>query len=287
MAAVGVIAAPIAIIVGAFAAVGMAATNAAQAITEFRDSMIISGGTGKETGVMGSIGDFAGVKDMASAARTLADKLGTDGAAQAFGRQAGITDYSGPFSKLDKATALLKAIEHIRSRSISDEEAKRFARAEGLESFLKTRDASEEIYKNMMKSGEKLGALMTPENAKLAANLAAENTRLSNETEAAKLKVEMKLIAGWTYLVGKLADWYEFVNKILDKIGFGADDKNKPHTSALDRNTKANEDNTQALKSGIFGGGERARGAIPSAWGGANFKNWGTGEAAKLGAFAI
>jgi hypothetical protein len=58
------------------------------------------------------------------------------------------------------------------------------------------------------------------------------------------------------------------------------------HKTALEHNTQAVERNTQTIREGMFGGGERARGAIPNAWKGSNSSMWGS-QIARLGAFAM
>ena len=290
------LAGPIGAVVGGFALMYSAADSAAKAITAFRDSMIVSGGTTSETALMGAIGKLGGISDMAGAARTLADKLGTDGAAAAFGQQAGGSDNSSAWSKMDKATNLLKFIDHIVSLKTPDAAAARFARVEGLEWALKFRDASEGMYENFKKSALLINPVINnPDNKRNAANFDIEQARMSMAWEGFITRIGARLMPGLTSIVGAVANILEKLNGWMDRLSIwwdrlmGKKDTPAANNSALDRNTRAHEDNTQALKSGVYGGGERARGAVPSAWGGMNAKNWGpgTGQAALLGAFNI
>jgi hypothetical protein len=65
-----------------------------------------------------------------------------------------------------------------------------------------------------------------------------------------------------------------------DKAKSGEVDATKDHTDAM-------REHAAALKAGTFGGGPRAKGAMPSAWGGMNYQNWANGQTNLLGAFNL
>ena len=290
------------------------ATNAAAAsLTAFREAMITSGGTAAETGRLSAYGAAVGVSNTASLARDLAERLASNGAAAGYGHDARISDNSSASSALDKASNLQRAIDHIVNlphTQAGEQAAARFARVENLEMFLKLRDLSAQTRANLDDAARMSALAHNSEATKAAAEFNAQTALLSTNfdtistslgaallptmTDAVKLFNQLapalnSAVIGLTPLIkllvmatpiGALAE----LSRVIDMINKALE--NKPHTDAIDRNTKAHEDNTAALKGGVYGGGDRARGALPTAWGGANFKNW-NGLPATLGAFNI
>ena len=134
---------PVTAVVAGMTALVAVARAAAESLTQFKDAMVTSGGSAQQVAGLKLYGNVAGVSDTAAQARDLADRLASNGQAAAFGHQAGIHDYGGAYSDLNKASNLQKAIDHILSPRTSDIAAARFARVEGLESYVKMRGLSE------------------------------------------------------------------------------------------------------------------------------------------------
>ena len=290
------------------------AMAAAESLTKFRDSMITSGGNAGEVGRLNAIGGAAGINDMAGLSREVADRLATNGQAAAFGTQAGVHDFGGAYSSLDKAKNLEKMIDHIVNiphTMAGNAEAARFARVTGLESAMKLRDISKETYENLKKVGMANAAAHSESAIKGAAEFNAEMSMLSTNFDTLVTTLGGSFLPVFTDAIAMFNDILpvitSFVNRFkplidllmmatpegflaaihraivaFQKITGGNTDEN----AARDRHTEAMNAHASALRSGTFGGGERARGAVPSAWGGMNAKNW-SGEAAKLGAFNI
>lgn len=64
-------------------------------------------------------------------------------------------------------------------------------------------------------------------------------------------------------------------------------DAMQQNTNAVNENTQANQEVTRMLREGLFGGGERASRALPSAWQGAFLRNHWTSGALRAGAFGL
>lgn len=302
---------PIGIAIAAVTAMAMAAGAAAASLNAFQESMITSGGSAAEVGRLSVYGSAAGVSNMADLARQLADRLATNGAAAGFGHEAGISDNNGAWSKMDKASNLQKAIDHILDPKISEQQAARFARVEQLEMFLKLRGISEQTKANLEEVARlnamahgigptKQAAEFNAQIAMLSTNFDTITTSLGSAflptmTGAVKLLNQLspaiesavlaltpliKLLLKATPL-GAMADasaWIDRIHKALE---------DKPHADAMRRHADAMDAHSVALKNGTFGGGERARGALPAAWGRANAPNWSSGGPATLGAFNL
>ena len=303
---------PIGIAIAGVTAMAAAASSAAASLTSFKESMITSGGSAAEVGRLSVYGSAAGVNNMAEIARQLADRLATNPAAAGFGASAGVHDLGGAYSPLDKAKNLQKMIDHILDPNISEQQAARFARVEQLEMFLKLRGISAETRANLDAVGRlnslthgttatKQAAEFNAEIAMLETNFDTISTSLGSAmlptmTSAVKLFNQLapginstvialeplvKLLMMTTPFgaMAAISDLIERINKSMD---------NKPHTAAMDRHTAAMDAHGAALKNGTFGGGERARGALPAAWGRGNAGNWGGGGGATLlGAFNL
>lgn len=270
-----------------------AAQDAAKSLSEFRASMFQSGGTAGETAQLKGIGTLTG-SDGADMARALANHLSQGGQASGFGASAGIHDF-GTFDRTDKATNLLKMADYIRAIK-SDEEAIRVARVEGVEPLLKLRDVAENVYQDFKKAEQMAASVRTPQDIRNAADLNAEMARFGMEADTLGTRLKESLIPGIQdlYSIGanalhaindeatKLGKWWQ------DMMGVPANhrDGQTDHADATRENTAALRENARALKDGTYGGGQRARNAVPAAWGGSNAHNW-SGATARLGAFNL
>jgi hypothetical protein len=295
--------------VGGLAILAKIATDAAESLTQFRQSMLTSGGTSGETAQLGGIGRIAGISDPAALSRSLADALKDNGAGTLAGARLGVHDYGNELSgPADKAKNLLKIADMIGDRNkTTDEEAIRLARALHVEQLL--------IYRDVSRTTKLQGAQASLTNAgahggeatKQAAEFNAQMGILGTQFDTLATNVGSSLLPVFTDTIAlvndfvkPLSDLYTAMKPLVDltqklsipsmlkniidgiRNGLGADNEN----AARDRHTDAMNRHADALTNGTRGGGERARGAIPSAWGGGNAPNW-SGSAAALGAFSL
>lgn len=277
-----------------FDAMNAVAAETARQITEFRQSMITSGGTAAETAQLNGLGRMAGISDMAGLARSLSEKLQDNNVGSAAGANVGIHDYGNALSgPSDKAQNLIKAIDYIMDKSVSYQEAARTARALDLEAFLPLRDLSEQTKANFKETERLAAAAQTPELQRQTAEYNAALARVGMEFDTFKLKLGERFLPIVTSLIDSGANALHRLTDLFDRLSAWWDRlMGAPHKAlqeqqdAIKDHSAAMRDHAQALRSGIYGGGQRARGAMPSAWGGANSPNW-TGQTANLGAFAL
>ncbi len=99
-----------------------------------------------------------------------------------------------------------------------------------------------------------------------------------------------KITQGSFNRANQITKVFEFLDSIISRIlkGLGIQDEDK-QKSSIDRNTDAVNENTRALNGGreTFGGGDRARSAVPSAWQGKDFQDkYMRAQARAMGAFS-
>jgi len=295
--------------VAGFTAVMQAAQSAAESLTNFKDAMVTSGGSAGEVGRLNALGGAAGIADMSGMSRQFAEKIATDGAAAAFARTAGIYDHNGAYSEMDKATNLQKALDHLVNlphTQQGDMEAARFARVEGLEAALKLRDISRETYENLKRAGEVNAAAHGVKETRDAAEFNAQLSMMKTNFDTLNTDIGSMFLPSFSGVIGlfndfakPLHDAYIGLKPIIDLTqrlsglgllgslhdGIQATRRAMEDKSGAEKeHTEAMKEHARALRSGISGGGERARGAVPAAWGGSNAPNW-KGQARMLGAF--
>lgn len=302
------LAGPIGIAVAAIALMSQMANAAAESLTAFKDSMVTSGGSGSEVAKLNAYGAAAGVSDTAGLSRQLADKLAGNGQAAAFGQQAGIHDFGGAYSDLDKAKNLQKAIDYMLDPRTSDVQALRFARVEGLEAFVKMRGISADTLQNLDAAAALNDRAHSPQDMKNAAEFNAQLAIASTNFDTITTSLGSSFIPLFTDAIALFNDFAPGINstiialkplidlllsvtpagmlatlhkeiEAMRKMMDGGNDKKQ----AEQEHTEALKEHAAALKNGTYGGGNRARGALPAAWGGSNAKNWDS-EARKLGA---
>jgi len=275
-----------------------AAQAAAESLISFRQAMYTSGGTASETGRLKALGAATGVQDTAGLSRTLSDALKTSEGAAA-GQRAGIRDYGGNLSgPVDKATNLLKLMDFIGDKNkTTDEEAIRIARALHVEELLIYRDVSDTMKQRIKIAAMENQLAHTSGAANAAADLNAEMGILQLKLDTLAVEAGPALIHFATSVIDELLTLGEVLGwltkpiialiDLSEKLSvsglfkqfldiFDSGSKNtQDHRDAVERNTDALNSNTAAaLRNGTYGGGERARGAVPSSWGGANSRNW-------------
>lgn len=283
-----------------------AAVNAAQSLTEFRQSMLTSGGSASETGRLGTIGRITGVDDPAGLSRSLSDALKDNGAGSAAGSRLNIKDYGNGLSgPTDKAANLLRVLDTIGDRNVikSDQEAIRLARALHVEQVLIYRDVSDTT-KEMGRQAALASTVAHGQGAgKDAAEFNAQMGIMSTWFDTLATGIGSSFLpqaTGAVELFGDIAhglhNIYTFAKPLIDLTNnlsplalykrlhdAAAAADAQLNKDATDRNTEALNKNTDAaLKQGTYGGGANARGAVPAAWGGANSRNW-DGQARALG----
>ncbi len=132
-----------------------------------------------------SIGSATGidVKDFSRLAVEYGKEISTNAFAQADANRIGLHDTQNPYaSNPDKLTNFEKALEHITSKSISDDEARREARNNpSLQPFLSLRDLTDESKKKTFQPGSDLEDQFSPQ----ARQDAAEYTRTVGEVNLA------------------------------------------------------------------------------------------------------
>lgn len=268
-----------------------AAMEAAQAIREFRGAQLTSGATAAEQGQLGGVGGVAGLsgQQMADMARSFSRAISTGGVAAGYASRAGIYDPGGEiFGDVNKATNLLKWADALTK--MSDAEAKRAARVTGTEPLLFWRDINGGLRETIKLETARSG-LLKKQGQIPSAQLQAHAFRINNAIEDIKQSfgnVFLPIIAAGAEKIANIAQWLAdafSANWILKLLGIDPrklENKNR----SLDANTEAIKEMAQLLKNGIYGGGERARGAIPSQWLGSGPQNWAR-QAANLGAFTL
>lgn len=263
-------------VVKALAVLAVTSAFAAEAIANFRRDMLASGGTASEAGQLRAIGAGLGIENMGELSRNLAHRLATDSLAAAEAARIGVHDMGNPFATdLDKAKNLSKIIDHIRSASISDAEARRFAINTGTEELLRIRDASTYY----VESAKLMGHLSSQINDAVAQNYSADFQSawgqlkmafldLANAIGQVLMPVFTYLMEGIALFVEGLAQWVKYIVNAFNNLWnfFFHRDAITEEDKARKEHTDAMKEHSRMLKEGVYGGGERTRGAIPAAW---------------------
>ncbi|MBA2689226.1 MAG: hypothetical protein H0U63_00295 [Burkholderiales bacterium] len=287
---------------------GQAAKQAADNINDFRAAQLTSGGTGAQTAQLRSIGGVTGV-DMNQMAREFSRTISTDGIAAGIAGRAGIYDPGGElFGDNNKAKNLLEWADKLAEMSQS--ERTRAARLTKMEPLLKYADMSQKVRDQMKNDSLQSESIMTPEAVRNAANFNGQlirlNTAFSDLATILGKEILPVLTTGIEAVTWAVRGFNDALQKPplswLAKMVIGgavggaqagaqmAGGKpagvKDPQVAASEANTDALRQLSQLLKNGMYGGGERARGAVPGAWKGMNQGEW-QGQAMNLGAFTL
>lgn len=319
VAALGPLAAGVAIAGTGLKLLFDAANTAAQSLTTFNQAMITSGGTASEQGRLNSLGGAIGLspQDLAQMSRTLADRLATSGVAAGMGQKAGIVDSGNPFLQLDKAKALGKAFDYIASSKTSLENATIAARAWGLESVLLARNLNEQTQQQLKNDGMISASIANPKTLQAATMFNAQVSRLKSGFQDITTVIGSEAMQALTPFIELAANGVKNLAIVLNLAKSFNDFIMGPIRALTEilvdlaslNFTKAKADFNdiltgkflkdpahdlkdaaasmlQATKQGMTGGGERARGALPSGWNGTNMNmSWGAADASRMGAF--
>lgn len=291
----GELSTPITAATGAILLLEQAAQHAAAEMRAFRAAQLTSGGTQYEVAVGRGIGRYVGMsgEDVAKSARSFADRITSDPYAQSTANRLGISpDMPGPNGKIDKLEGLLRFIDKLRQ--LSDAEAIRAARATGTEDFLPLRDLTDRNYEALKAVSRAGGAAMTPENLMRQANRDAGN-QLRNQMgqdiyDGMGRAFRNDVDAIGRHLIPGMGEAGAQSDREMAEMQRRRQSQNggDRHTTALEENNGHLSSLNQILRQGMYGGGERARGAVPGAVIGAG---WATkqylAQSHALGAFSL
>lgn len=315
-----------AIVTGAIAA-GTAlfemAKHAAEAATAFAKIGFATGGNRVESAALAGIGNALGI-DAGGMARGLNSSLTSGGMGVAAGAQLGVQGNFNPFHQ-DDARTLLKAAEGLRKLNDQGKRGEAIWAATQLHisELLPVMDLSNKQWELMRQDMQQTAALNTPEMTQNATDFMAALGRVGEAFKDLVVSVFGPMLPAFTDALNDMATWIRgFVSDMqiasnqLGAIGYtfkaywdgliGDQDKmaedmkkasdlwNTPaNLNPMKDQTQATKDNTEALKQatkqGTFGGGERARGAVPKGWMGASPQSQAAlqAHALALGAFTL
>ena len=284
-------------LLGATAAIGVlasAATGAAQRLNVLGAGMAQTGGSGGQIGALGSLFGALGMDagGVAGVARQLREQVPAGGLGAAAGSALGLGFRPvGVGTPPNEARMLLDAIHGLRA--MSPEQARLTAeRLPSLAPFLQLRDALPETIERLESMASEMDRLASPEARASAMEFNLQMQQLKLTFDELVVGVGSKVLPSINLflesLQGTMKDWTwnpfsaEFWRLGGDEKGRGS----KGGKSAQDANTEAMERNTQAIEifnKGIYGGGRRARRAIPGGIGDALDER--ARRDARLGAF--
>jgi hypothetical protein len=293
----GKFAGPIGIAAAALTTLAQITNQASENLREFRNAMLTGGGSATETALSRALGDSNG-----ELAREFARTISSGGIAASYAARAGISDPGGElFGDVNKTKNLLKWAEALRKMSQVD--AIRAARATGTEELLKTRDISKRAFEQLKQTAILQAQVNSPDKVRAAANFNAQLDRAKMNFESVTNIIGshfMKAATPILQLVNGIAEagikiansplgkvLMNILNPLAGALGAVNDAMNPPEKeNATKQNTEALRELAQVLRNGVYGGGERARSAIPRQWSGYNSDAWAR-EAMNLGAFTL
>ena len=278
----------------AITALTKAAKFAADGLMDFSNLRYSTGSTYGQASQLKGIGMALGL-DMGGLSRTLAT---ADYTAQS---RLGISNPMGGtyYGNLNEGADLLRAIEALRK--MSEPDAIRSARAAGLEGVLPLRDLNEGEWQQLKKSMEDMKPSAQDTSAAMKYNV--EMAKMTTELQKLATSTLPLVTAGIRLLNGGVINDYlinPLSNTKLGKYGGGANPfgtrfdhapkVNEPHTVALNENSKALKElaiKMDGMRRDLFGGGERAKGALPAGQRGEMMRQSLRADGLKLGAFNL
>lgn len=271
----------------------------------FSGAMMTGGGSAAQTAIGRALGDTTG-----QMAREFSRNISSDPFAAGSAARAGIFDPGGDlFGDTNKTKNLIKWMDALRK--MPEDQAIREARRTGTEALLKNLYLSNKTYDALTRTAAIQEQIYSKQRIRAAAEFSAQIERVQMNMESLTNVVGSFLMKSATPFLKFVADMSDHAVKFADSPagraglagGFAAsnpalfailkifeklfptNDK-KSGESAQSANTDALKKLTAAIQSGIYGGGERARGAVPRGWMGAGENKW-AGQAASLGAFNL
>ena len=281
--------------VGAGAAITImtkAAKLASERLLQLSDIRYSTGSTPGQAAQLRQMGMALGV-DMGGMAKSMAAALGSDGYAQMAGARLGVSNPMGgtPYGNLNEGGDFLKAVEGLRK--LNEPDAIRTARALGIEGALPLRDMNENQWQQLKQT-----AGPTPDDTAAAMAFNVELAEMTTELQ----KLATIILPAITFVL-RLMNGSAIIDPLSQtkmgkmvgafnpfKMAPGHTPKGEPHTVALNENSKALKElglQMSKLRRDFFGGGERARGAIPAGLRGDALRDSLRSNGLKLGAFNL
>ena len=257
-------------VIAAMVAMAAAVHQTAQIISGIGRQMAAGG-----SGVLGMspFTRVAGIGDAGSAARGLQGAL-QGGYGAGFGIQAGINPVGGPFGDIDYAAKLKKALRYIAGAGSFDQARRR---AEGLGI-----PEAANLYNTSDYTKQRIGTPLTkfsPGDMRAANDFMIAIGRFVELVVNRAGKSLAPTMERWaqalTVVTDLLAKFFDWIDKIVERIRKALGIADNGQKSAQERNTKAIDDNTRAMKEfrETLGGGPRAQRSLPSGFNGLNFGN--------------
>ena len=268
-----------------------ASQQAAAAMRAFRSAQFTGGGTAYETAYGETIGRSLGFnpesagKDVAQQARAFADRITSDPVAMGAANRYGISDTPTVNGKLDKMEGLMQWLDKLRQ--MAPDEAVRNARATGTEDFLGVRDLSDTTFQQIRESAARRAGLNSPSRLSRDADRQARDAMDGMESPFNPENIGRGM-REWTGGAGMRGPEQNDPGRDFREGQQRQQQAQEGHTSALNQNTQALQGLNQLIRGGIYGGGERTQGAVPSAFIGAGWQNKQLRATAHaLGAFGV
>jgi hypothetical protein len=243
-------------------------------VKQFADQRLFGGGTTSQTAQASALLGGIGVNDPAAMAARLRERISGGGLARQAASQLGVGNVlPRGFGSTNDVQILVQLAEGLR-RTNDLERARLLSIQLQEPELLRLTQMSEAQFQTSKKLAEQQAQVFTPEAQRRAEQFAITMNQLSQKFDLAKGRVGDFLLRLFGGAVG--------VDVNGPQRG-GAKD-------AISRNTQAVEQNTIALQSmgrQMFGGGARARGALPAGLRGEVLRHAMEGEALKLGAFRL
>lgn len=248
---------------------GLAATTkgAAESLASFGRMRTTLGSTASETAMLRVLGGALGISDV----RGLAERVHTSlrsglGAAMAAEIGIGREQDLGP-NAVNQGRNLLRVIQHIREAR-NEEEALSRARRAGAEELAEIWQYSAAEFRKMAQEARELERTFSPDRLQRAREFNREMDRFGRKLEQLKVGVATPALGAVNrFLENPLKGPFHAIGgSVGEEILRGVQGGQK---DALRENTQAMKELSTELRmqKGIYGGGSRARSAIPRAFG--------------------
>ncbi len=273
---------------------------ATRELRQLRQAVAMSGGTTGEVSRLAGMG----IPDIPGQSAALRERLATDPMAMAAGQRVGIGyQMPRPFGTANEAELLLKALEGLRQIRDAEEQL-RVARALGLEGMIDQIRVSDDVWQAMKADAALRAQIANPAYQQAARDFDAELRRLQTNFKSLEMVVGQPVIAlaadalavfndgmrtaaavikpvsdlATKYrmeIVGVMVPIVGFVDKLSDlarSLGWLKDldkkEEERRQEQALRENNERLRELSRAIEKGIWGGGARARSAMPAGWSG-------------------
>lgn len=265
---------PIGLAVAGLTAFAAVLNSATQTVGEFRRAATVSGGTAGDVARLGAMGVAPGQVGQASA--ELRERLVTDSRSQAAAQRIGLQLPGHRLAgNVNEAQVLRQALERLRVLGkMEGAERQLFeARELGLEGMLDQLRVSDRVWAAQKRGADLQGEIMK-RNADQFRDFAAQGDRVSMAFDSLKVALGALVVKDAERSLNQVANYLSFITEILDKLKppeskwdetlRRLEEKQNQKDTATEKNTAALEANTQLTREGMFGGGPRAAGAVPT-----------------------